>query len=80
MKAGKDYHGVLRRNVTCEEFRYNEEMTFVETTNQKRVKRNPHIYEGEHITVTRRDDGSYHPSVANELLWALGGLVEGSGE
>ena len=51
------------------------------------------IYEGEHITVTRRDDGTYHPnfrpihtgpgfsvehyasSVANELLWALEGLV-----
>ena len=45
MKAGKDYHGVLRRDVTCEEFHYNEVMTFVETTNQKRVKRNPHIYE-----------------------------------
>ena len=94
MKAGKDYHGVLRRDVTCEEFHYNEVMTFVETTNQKRVKRNPHIYEGEHITVTRRDDGTYHPNfrpihtgpgfsvaqyatdVANELLWALEGLVE----
>jgi len=68
-------------------------MTFVETTNQKRVKRNPQIYVGETITVTRRDDGSYHPNfrpihtgpgfsvehyatdVANELLWALGGLV-----
>ena len=94
LKAGKDYHGVLRRDVTCEEFHYNEVMTFVETTNQKRVKRNPHIYEGEHITVTRRDDGTYHPNfrpihtgpgfsvaqyatdVANELMWALEGLVE----
>ena len=66
MKAGKDYHGVLRRDVTCEEFHYNEVMTFVETTNQKRVKRNPHIYEGEHITVTRRDDGpayTYGPGI-----------------
>ena len=62
MKAGKDYNGVLRRDVTCEEFKYNERMTFVETTNQKRVKRNPHVYEGEHITVTRRDDGTYHPN------------------
>ena len=53
-----------------------------------------HIYEGEHITVTRRDDGTYHPNfrpihtgpgfsvaqyandVANELMWALEGLVE----
>jgi len=93
MKAGKDYHGVLRRDVTCEEFKYNEVMTFVETVSQKRVKRNPHIYEGRYITVTRCDDGSYRPnfrpihtgpgfnvehyasSVANELLWALEGLV-----
>ena len=94
MKAGKDYHGVLRRDVTCEEFKYNEVMTFVETVSQKRVKRNPQVYVGETITVTRRDDGTYHPnfrpihtgpgfsvehyasSVANELLWALEGLVE----
>ena len=94
MKAGKDYHGVLRRHVICEDFNYNEEMTFVETVSQKTVKRNPQVYVGETITVTRRDDGTYHPnfrpihtgpgfnvehyasSVANELLWALGGLVE----
>ena len=94
MKAGKDYHGVLRRDVTCEEFHYNEVMTFVETVSQKRVKRNPQVYVGETITVTRRDDGSYSPNfrpihtgpgfnvaqyatdVANELLWALEGLVE----
>ena len=94
MKAGKDYHGVLRRHVICEDFNYNEEMTFVETVSQKQVKRNPQVYVGETITVTRRDDGSYSPNfrpihtgpgfnvehyasgVANELLWALGGLVE----
>ena len=94
MKAGKDYHGVLRRHVICEDFNYNEEMTFVETVSQKRVKRNPQVYVGETITVTRRDDGSYSPNfrpihtgpgfsvaqyatdVANELLWALEGLVE----
>ena len=93
MKAGKDYHGVLRRDVTCEEFLYNEEMTFVETVSQKLEKRNPQVFRGEFITVTRRDDGSYRPnfrpvhtgtgfnvehyasSVANELLWALEGLV-----
>lgn len=94
MKAGKSYQGVLRRDVRCDEFHYDETMTFIETTNQKKVKRNPHIYEGEHITVTRRNDGTLHPnfrpihigpgfnvehyaiSVANELLWALEGLVE----
>ena len=62
MKAGKSYQGVLRRDVMCEEMRYNEQMVFIETSNQKRTKRNPHIFEGEHITITRRDDGSYHPN------------------
>ena len=94
MKDGKNYQGVLRRDVVCEEFKYNEVMTFVETTNQKKVKRNPHVFEGNYITVTRRDDGTYYPNfrpihtgkgfnvqryaseVANELLWALEGLVE----
>ena len=57
-------------------------------------KRNPHVFKGKYITVTRRDDGSVHPNfkplkidedfclekyisgVANELLWALEGLIE----
>ena len=94
LKAGKDYHGVLRRDVECEEFKYNERLTFVETASKRMVKRNPHVYEGRYITVTRRDDGSYRPNfrpiprdedfsleryaaaVANELMWALEGLVE----
>ena len=61
-----------------------------QATAQKRI---PHVYDGDFITITRRDDGSYHPNfkpmkvdkdfyvakyasgVANELLWALEGLV-----
>ena len=94
LKAGKNYQGVLRRDVECEEFKYNERLTFVETASKRMVKRNPRVYEGRYITVTRRDDGTYHPNfrpihtgpgfnvaqyatdVANELLWALEGLVE----
>lgn len=94
LKAGKNYQGVLRRDVECEEFKYNERLTFVETASKRMVKRNPHVYEGRYITVTRRDDGSYRPNfrpiprdedfrleryaaaVANELMWALEGLVE----
>ena len=59
MKAGKSYQGVLRRDVEADEYRYNETMTFIETVSQKRVKRNPHIFEGKHITVTQRDNGTY---------------------
>ena len=62
MKAGKSYQGVLRRHLVCEDFKYNEYMTFVETAARRCTKRNPHVFEGEHITVTRRDDGSYHPN------------------
>ena len=94
MKAGKNYQGILRRDEICEEFRYDEHFTFVETVPQTADKRNPHVFVGEYITITRRDDGSLRPNfkpmkvgadfsvekyaagVANELLWALEGLVE----
>ena len=95
-KTGKGYPGVLRRDVFCEEFRYDEHFTFVETVPPVARKRNPHVYRGRYITVTLHDDGTYHPNfrplpkgddfnrgqyingVANELLWALDGLVEKS--
>ena len=50
MKKDKGYQGVLNRDGE-------DHMTFVESVNEKRVKRNPHVYEGEFITITRRDDG-----------------------
>ena len=58
MKAGKNYQGILRRDEVCEEFRYDEHFTFVETVPQTAGKRNPHVFDGKYITVTRRDDGS----------------------
>ena len=92
-KTGKSYQGVLRRDVFCEEFCYEDHFTFVETLPQPAQKRNPHVYNGQYITVTRHADGTYRPNlkpmkvdkdfsvtkygsgVANELLWALEGLV-----
>jgi len=92
-KVGKSYTGVLRRDVECEEYRYDEHFTFTETVPPTAGKRNPRVYDGDYITVTRRDDGTYRPNfkpmkvdkdfsvaryasnVANELLWALEGLV-----
>ena len=61
-KSGKGYQGILRRDVECDEFLYDEHFTFTEIVPQAPQKRNPHIYDGEFITVTRRDDGSYHPN------------------
>ena len=55
-------------------------------------RRNPHVFDGEHITITRRADGTLHPNfkpmpvgmsvdnyafeVYDELRQALKGLVE----
>jgi hypothetical protein len=55
MRKDKNYQGVLTRDSEVH-------MTFVETSHEKREKRNPHIYEGEFITVTKRNDGSYRPN------------------
>ena len=94
MKVSKDYQGILRRDEICDEFRYDEHFTFVEAVPQTVEKRNPQVFRGEFITVTRRDNGTYRPNfrpmkvgadfsvekyatgVANELLWALEGLIE----
>ena len=57
-KVGKSSTGVLRRDVECEEFRYDDHFTFTETVPPTAFKRNPHIFDGLYISVTRRDDGS----------------------
>ena len=61
LKAGKDYQGILRRDVDCEEFRYDEHFTFVETLPWTR-KRNPRLFNGKYISVTCRDDGTLRPN------------------
>ena len=84
-KIGKSYQGVFTRDT-------DEHFTFTETIIPAAWKRNPQIYRGRYITITRRDDGTLRPNfrpipkdvsleryatgVANELLWALEGLVE----
>ena len=60
LKTGKDYQGVLRRDhgADIDEFRCRDaHYTFVETLPQSAGKRNPHVFRGKFITVTRRDDG-----------------------
>ena len=61
-KSGKGYQGILRRDVECDEFLYDEHFTFVETATHQTVRRNPRIFSGRYITVTRWADGSYHPN------------------
>ena len=60
MTTGKEYRGILRRDsdAEIEEFRcHDPHYTFVETLPWL-SKRNPHLFNGRFITVTRRDDGS----------------------
>lgn len=60
-KVGKSYPGVLRLDSDAEIEDYlsrDPHYTFVETIPLTAGKRNPHVFDGEFITVTRRDDGS----------------------
>ena len=56
-KMGKDYQGVLTRD---QAYHY----TFVEALPATR-KRNPQVFDGKFITITRRDDGSLRPNFKN---------------
>ena len=60
MKQGKDYQGVLRLDAEGDVDEYlttDTHYTFVETRPWT-SKRNPRVFMGKHISVTRRDDGS----------------------
>ena len=83
-KMRKNYTGVLTRDGK-------EHFTFIETQ-PTTAKRNPQLFKGKYITITRWADGSLHPNfrpmptnmsasnyafeVYRELLGALKGLVE----
>ena len=56
MKSGREYPGVLRRDVECEEFRYDEHYTFVEMLPWL-TRRNPKLFSGKYINITRRPNG-----------------------
>lgn len=60
MEPGKDYPGILRREIPSEEFGFDDgRYSFIGTIHTTAGKRNPHVFDGQFITVTRRDDGSY---------------------
>ena len=61
MVVGKEYQGIFRLDseaVVDEFLSRDPHFTFVETVPQTAGKRNPHVFDGKYITVTRRDDGS----------------------
>lgn len=64
MKAGKSYQGVLKldQEGTVEEFLSRDaHYTFVETLPWT-SKRNPRLFNGKYISITRRPDGSLRPN------------------
>ena len=64
MTTGKTYQGMLRRDsdAEIEEFRcHDPHYTFVETQPWL-SKRNPRVFAGKYITITRRDDGTLRPN------------------
>lgn len=78
MKVGKEYLGVFRLDseAIVDEFLCRDpHYTFVETVHQTAAKRNQHVYNGQFITVTRRDDGSLRLNF-KELKMGAGFKVE----
>lgn len=68
MKTGKEYPGVFRLDAkgTIDEFLSRDpHYTFIETLPLTAGKRNPHVFDGKYITVTRRDDGSLRLNFKN---------------
>ena len=61
MKTGKGYQGVLKldQEGTIDEFLSRDpHYTFIETLPWS-MKRNPRVFNGKYISVTRQDDGTY---------------------
>lgn len=60
MEPGKEYPGILRRDFPSEEFGFDDcHYTFTEAALSSSVgRRNVHLYEGDHITCTKRLNGS----------------------
>ena len=61
MLVGKEYQGVFKLDSDAEvdeRLCHDPHYTFVETLPLTAGKRNPHVFDGKYITVTRRDDGS----------------------
>lgn len=66
LQTDKGYPGVLRLDAEADidEFRCRDaHMTFIETVPMTAGKRNPHVFNGQYVTITRKDDGSYRPNL-----------------
>lgn len=67
MRPGTEYVGILRRDTPSEEFGFDDcHYTFTESTfPTSSERRNVHLYEGAHITCTKRLNGSIRLNFKN---------------
>ncbi len=62
MRAGKVYVGTMTREVICEEYHFDDShFTFTEIEPLS-TRRNPRVFSGRYINVTRRQDGTLRPN------------------
>ncbi len=62
VKPGKPYQGVLTKDVEVDEFFCDEHFTFIESA-PAIVRRNPRVFDGQYITITRWADGTYRTNL-----------------
>ena len=61
MKTGREYRGVLKRDsdAVVDEFLYRDaHYTFIETLPPAACRRNPRLFDGKYVTLTRWNDGT----------------------
>ena len=61
MKTGREYRGVLKRDsdAVVDEFLYRDaHFTFIETLPPAACRRNPRLFDGKYVTLTRWADGT----------------------
>ena len=58
---GREYQGWIKRD-------QEDHFTFVEMPPSTACKRNPHVYVGKYITITRQDDGTLRPNFKNLVV------------
>lgn len=63
MKPGKNYVGILVKDFTEINPWEDDHFRFIENPPSVSEKRNPRVYDGRFITITRRADGSLRPNL-----------------
>lgn len=62
MKPGKWYTGVFTRDDQSDPLILDEHYTFIETVPATTPKRNPHVFSGDFISITKKYDGTLRPN------------------